>query len=413
LHRNVPLFGFLALVFLLSRTSATVTGAPALLQQSNLQYMGAFRLPPAQTDQRSFAYGAMGMAFNSVRNSLYMVGGLWYQQTAEVTIPAVTQAASTASLAQSTTLQWGDATDGNIAGAKIYGQFVYNGGLYGVAYSPTHTASHFRSGLDLSVTNDFQGFYQVGTLDQRFVSGYMAQIPPEWQTALGGSVIAGGCCNPGDNGATSLGPSAFVFNPADLGVKSPVPVTPLVYYSASHPTLGVWNNTTTVNLLYDMMSEIVGAVFVPGTQTALFFGRTGLGVPCYGNGTADPAMDRKPWINGGVYCYDPNEVDGGFGPHAYPYSYHVWAYDVQDFVAAKNGQKNPWDVRPYANWTFNLPYQDSNRHIQGVAFDPATNRIFLSQSGGEPNGIPVIHVFTIASTGITAPRPPTNLRIIK
>jgi hypothetical protein len=163
-----------------------------------------------------------------------------------------------------------------------------------------------------------------------------------------------------------------------------------------------------------MMTEVVGAVFVPGTQTALFFGRTGTGVPCYGNGTNDPALDRQPWSGGGVYCYDPNEVNGGFGPHAYPYAYHVWAYDVQDFVAAKNGQRNPWDVRPYANWTFNLPYQDSHRHIQGVAFDPATNRIFLSQSGGEGNGIPVIHVFSVASTpSVPAPRPPTNLRIVK
>jgi hypothetical protein len=194
-------------------------------------------------------------------------------------------------------------------------------------------------------------------------------------------------------------------------VKNPVPVMPLVYYSADHPTLGVWNNTTTVNLLYDMMTEVVGVAFVPGTQTALFFGRTGLGIPCYGNGTDDPTLDRQPWGSGGVYCYDPNEVGGGFGPHAYPYSYHVWAYDVQEFAAVKNGEKNPWDVRPYANWTFDLPYQDSNRHIQGMAFDPATNRIFLSQSGGEPNGMPVIHVFTVASS--TAPRPPTNLRIIK
>jgi hypothetical protein len=160
------------------------------------------------------------------------------------------------------------------------------------------------------------------------------------------------------------------------------------------------------------MSEVVGAVFVPGTQTVLFFGRTGLGVPCFGNGTDDPAKDRTPWPAGnGVYCYDPNEVDGGPGPHAYPYSYYVWAYDVQDFVAAKNGQKNPWDVRPYANWTFNLPYQDSHRHIQGVAFDAASRRIFLSQSGGDANGMPVIHVFTAASSPQITPAAPTNLQV--
>ena len=175
----------LALLLFVSQTTTTVTGAPPLLQRANLQYTGAFRLPPAQSEQRSFGYGAMAMADNAARNSLYMVGHVWYQQTAEVSIPAITQAATPASLTVSTLLQWGEATDGNLAGAKIYGQLVHNGALYGVAYNATRSASHFRSGLALSVTNDFQGFYQVGTLDQRFVAGYMAQIPPDWQTALG------------------------------------------------------------------------------------------------------------------------------------------------------------------------------------------------------------------------------------
>jgi hypothetical protein len=398
----------LALLLLLD--AAPAWAAPLLLK-ADLQYAGAFRVPADQSAQQSFGYGAMGMAYNPSRNSLYMVGHLWYQQTAEVSIPEIRQGATPSSLARSTVLQWGDATDGNLAGSKIYGQLVHNGKLYGIGYNAQRSTSHFVSGLDLSAGGDFQGFYQVGTLSTRFVAGYMAEIAPEWRTALGGTFITGGCCNPGDNGATSLGPAAFVFNPADIGVTNPVSATPLVYYSAAHPTLGAWNNTTTVNLLYNLMTEVVGAVFVPGTQTALFFGRTGLGVPCFGNGTNDPALDRQPWSGGGVYCYDPNEVDGGLGPHAYPYAYHVWAYDVQDFVAAKNGQKSPWDVRPYANWTFDLPYQDSHRHIQGVAFDPASSRIFLSQSGGEPDGIPVIHVFTVSSAQIR-PAAPTNLRLI-
>jgi hypothetical protein len=182
--------------------------------------------------------------------------------------------------------------------------------------------------------------------------------------------------------------------------------------------LGTWGNTTQVNLPYNMMSEVVGVVFPPAGRSVLFFGRTGVGIPCYGNGTNDPAMDRQPWPGGGggaVYCYDPNEVGGGLGPHAYPYAYYVWAYDANDFVAAKNHQKNPWDVRPYATWTFTLPFEDSNRHIQGVAFDPTINRIYLSQSGGEPNGIPLIHVFDVSPGGGTPPQPPSppsNVRIV-
>ena len=45
----------LALFLLLARTTTIVTGAPALLQQTDLQYAGAFRLPAPQSEQRSFA----------------------------------------------------------------------------------------------------------------------------------------------------------------------------------------------------------------------------------------------------------------------------------------------------------------------------------------------------------------------
>src|SRR5262245_8799179 len=110
LRIHLQLTAPLAVLVLASQTIATVKSAPLLLRQSDLQYTGAFRLPPAQSEQRSFGYGAMGMAHNATRNSLYMVGHLWYQQTAEVTIPAITQAATPGALAQSTLLQWGDVT---------------------------------------------------------------------------------------------------------------------------------------------------------------------------------------------------------------------------------------------------------------------------------------------------------------
>jgi hypothetical protein len=347
-----------------------------------------------------------------------MVGHVWYQRTAEISIPPITIGSSVTELATATALQWGDATDGTLAGhgGRIYGQLVYGAQLLGAAYSTDNATTHFISGVDLPVTGDFRGYFRVGTLDQRFVAGYMSHIPSEWQPLLGGDVLTGGCCNPGQGSATSFGPAAFVLQPNSLGQSSPTPVAPLVYYSAIHPTLGVWNNTSVVNLAYNMMSEVTGVAFPPATRSVLFFGRTGTGIPCYGNGTDDPALDRQPWpigVPGAMYCYDPNEVNGGFGPHAWPYSYQVWAYDAQEFVNVKSGVKNPWDVTPYAIWTFDLPFQDSQRHIQGAALDPATGRIYLAQFGGEPNGVPLIHVFKIrASAAPPPPAAPKNVRVI-
>ena len=195
----------------------------------------------------------------------------------------------------------------------------------------------------------------------------MTQIPPEWQTAFGGTALTGGCCNPPNIGAVnpsgmSWGPAAFVFNPDDLGTVNPVPATPVVYYSQSHPTLGSLEQSTTVNPAFNLMTEVNGVVFPRGTQSVLFFGKTGTSVPCFGNGTDNPALHRQPWPGGGsgaVYCYDPLEVNGGAGPHAYPYVYYVWAYDVQDFIDVKNGLKNPWDVMPYGQWTLTLPFDNA------------------------------------------------------
>ena len=211
--------------------TVTAAGSAPLLQQSDLVYEGAFRLPAGPNDQNTLAYGGFGMAYNPARNSLYMNGHLYYQKTAEVSIPPITNSTSLSALSTATLLQpLTDITEGrlsSVGAGKVYigGQMVHGGRLIGSAYTQDDTsqvASHFASGLTLSTLNDFQGFYQVGTIGARFVSGYMTAIPPEWQTALGGKALTGGCCNPPNLGATNIagmpwGPAAFVFNPDDRG----------------------------------------------------------------------------------------------------------------------------------------------------------------------------------------------------
>jgi hypothetical protein len=96
---------------------------------------------------------------------------------------------------------------------------------------------------------------------------------------------------------------------------------------------------------------------------------------------------------GVVYCYD--EEDSSKGTHGYPYRYMVWAYDARDLAAVKNGQLQPWDIRPYATWTLDLPTSGSPTHLNGAAYDPQTGRIFLSQAGADGTK-PLIHVYTVA-----------------
>ncbi|OGO25646.1 MAG: hypothetical protein A2W33_09375 [Chloroflexi bacterium RBG_16_52_11] len=205
-------------------------------------------------------------------------------------------------------------------------------------------------------------------------------------------------------GRTSWGPSAFAMNPTDLGVTNPVPVTPLLYYNGDHPTLGPWGGTSA---FFNGSTAIHGAVFPEGTRSILYFGRHGIGPWCYGTGTDNQSLHGQPAPGGTTYCYDP--TDSSKGNHAYPYVYQVWAYDVNDFIAVKNAQKNPWDVMPTV-WTFEVPIQSSR--AGGVAYDPSTQRIYLVAPRAEyPGAYPVIHVFQVqAGTTVSPPpTPPTNL----
>jgi hypothetical protein len=126
----------------------------------------------------------------------------------------------------------------------------------------------------------------------------------------------------------------------------------------------------------------------------LFLGRMGKDY-CYGEGTHDQSRHRQrlPTAPAVVYCYDPFSLDKG--THGYPYVYQVWAYDALDLVAVAKGKKDPWAVRPYAAWTLDLPFQRGDGLIGGVAYDPATQRLFLSALRGEGMA-PLIHVFTLA-----------------
>ena len=60
-----------------------------LLHQSDLGYLGAFRLPSGNFGASTFEYGGTALTYNPANNSLFMVGHDWDQAIAEVSIPAL------------------------------------------------------------------------------------------------------------------------------------------------------------------------------------------------------------------------------------------------------------------------------------------------------------------------------------
>lgn len=393
------------------------------LQQTDLLYQGAFLAPDTGTpyDSGSFRYGGTGLTYNSSNNSLFMVGYIYDQHSAEISIPQAVNSSNLADLKRSTIIQpLRDSTEGKRSQINptdpnskyIGGQLVWNGKLVVSVFSyydgsSTQSSSHFARPVNLATPGQVAGPVRVGSQYPGFVSGYMTLVPAEWQAAFGGPALTGNCCL-AIAGVQSNGPAASVFNPSQIGAQNPVPAVPLVGYPATHP-LGDYG---TQNPSYNGSTNITGLVFPSGSRSVLFFGRHGTGDFCYGVGVSDPAKHEKVLCNGENCCYDP--ADGSKGTHGYPYETQIWAYDASDLLAVKNGTKEQYEPRPYAIWNLQLPFASGQKLLGGAAYDPASQRVFISQLYGEDTA-PVIHVFKVnlsvsPPTDTTPPGAPKNLR---
>ena len=193
----------------------------------------------------------------------------------------------------------------------------------------TATVSHGTSPLSLSGGSDAEGMFRVGdSLNPGYYAGYMAHVPQAWQGDLGTRMVTG------QTGLsiisrTSAGPALFGFDPDDFG-STPAPDTAFVYYEEAIPERRL-ADMRSQNPLYNFNSHVGGVVFAEDSNSVVFFGDHGLGVPCYGDPEPcnDPYRPYKNW----------HDVGGN-------YTYQAWAYDVADFLAVKNGQLQPWEVQP-------------------------------------------------------------------
>ena len=393
-----------------------------LLQQSDLIYVGAFRLPEGSTNQTSFDYAGTGLAYDPTQNGLILTGHTWYQNTAEVSIPTPVSAATISALPTATFIQnFSDALDSKLNlinpvgnnNNQIGGYLVYNNQLVISAFtyydgSGTQNASHFIRPLSLSTPNAATGPFRLGSQYPGFVSGYMTPIPQDWQSLLGGPAATGNCCL-NIISEQSNGPALSVFNPGDLGSQNTVPVKPILGYPYSNPLEGAWGQQSDI---FNGTTNITGVVFPPGTRSVLFFGRQGIGPFCYGIGSS-----QSPPPSG--ECYDPAGTSKG--THAYPYVYQIWAYDANDLLQVAQGKLPEYAPKPYAIWQFTLPFTQStgSHQILGAAYDPTTNQLFISQACTDEACSPLIQVFRVTiptsqsttSSQSTTPSQPQNVMV--
>lgn len=408
--------GMLSLAVLGIELIFTVTAFAAstapLIQQSDIFYLGAFAMPTGMYGNSSFDYGGHGLAPYhdpaTGKFTLFLEGHAQRSgNVAQIEVPAnFVKSTNWGALPMAKVLQnFYDVTDGKLDSVDptnqynptfIYGILPYNGRLIVGAsnvYSASQIVSHGVSGLTLSASNDFKGFFSfTGTAPPRALGGTMIPIPAEWQSAFGGKAFTG-MWGLSIVSSTSAGPALTVFNPDDVGVVNPIPGKTVLYYPISNPVCGAKNCEATQNNTYNLSTGYSGMAFPPGTRTILFVGAHGTGPYCYGTA---------------LECGNDTAMSDVKGPHAQPYRYQIWAYDANDILAVKNGTKQTWEPKPYAILVLDGMANSNNAFTKGAGYDPETGLLFIAQDyGGEPR----IEVYKInaSSGGTTTLSAPSNL----
>ncbi|MCO6430995.1 MAG: hypothetical protein J5J00_09050 [Deltaproteobacteria bacterium] len=374
----------LAAVILLSPLSA-LAQSPAdlpLLSLSDFEYAGAFRLPADQFGSSSLNYSEGPIEYNPARNSIYIVGHNHHQEIAEFQVPELVQSTELedlnmagAPLQQFSDSVLGRASQGNsqninrigglrlISGALVVNAYEY----YDADGNANHTTLVVRDAdsLDTSAVNGYYSF--MGGAGH--TSGWISPVPSEWQSLVGSAYITGQSSGIPIISRTSVGPSAFAFDPASLLDSGPgeVPTVRLLDFSLDNPLHSDLSNDSRSNDAWTHLSRATYGFIAPGSRTYVTIGSSG-------------------GHNSGV-CYKctpsgASQACGGYcARNVNDNNKYYWLWDVNDLVAVKAGQKASHSVRPYEYGVFPAPFNSDS--IGGGSFDPASGLLYLSVQGAD------------------------------
>jgi hypothetical protein len=397
------MYAFLLLLAFLWAAPAAAQTDPATLPLktiTDISYVGVFNVPstdgtgvqPAEKGQ--LTYGGYALGVGPDGTSLYYGCHDWHDRLARISIPAMGGTASIIEPCKDVAPGiYTEAGSGN--GMVLGGTLAINGRMSVGARSyyavNAQAWSLWFGDTTSNIPTTMRGPVKMGTTaqnyNQRTIGGYMGVVPPEFRSAFGGDVVSGACCSSIISNS-SYGPALYVWDSATA--ESTKTISWLLGYPDNHQTIGTYGDPGGL-VGYGMGTSIGGVAMVAGTNTTLFFGQQGTRV-CYGEGTSDPTLDGKPVGNGALYCYDPTSPYKG--NHGYPYLRVAWAYRTSDLLAVKRGQKQPWDVKPYAIWQLPGTTPDTPSMVSAT-YNPTDGRVFFTLDHG---GSPKVYVYKVNAT---------------
>ena len=265
------------------------------------------------------------------------------------------------------------------------------------ATTPTRRSSRGAPTLSPSIRS--AGYYQFQG-GAGHTSGWLSPVPSEWVDTLGGTWITGQSSGIPIISRTSVGPSAFAFDPAAIVDSLPnppnsVPTTKLLDFSLANPLAADLDNSSDTNNVWTHLSRATYGVVLPGTRTYATFGHSG--------GHGPQGVCYKCTQDNGNLC-------GGYcAPDHTDYYQFLWLWDMNDLVDVMNGVTNSYDVRPYWHGAFLTPFENGTHQIGGGAYDPASGKLYLSiekadRAQGTYANPPVIVVYEVVPAVAVGPR---------
>jgi hypothetical protein len=395
----------------------SVKNAAQRIQPTDLEYLGAFRMPDGVpgSDVKSWMWGGYAMTYypsgdpggddDGYPGSIFGAGHAWEHQISEfnIPVPVISASKNLNQLNTAATLQ---------SFQDILGVGSWEMPRSGLAYLPKQGSQtsdklyfcwggHLVEGFhlthgwcetDLSNPRIQRGWY-LDTPHQEYNSNdYMFDIPSDWAAAnTPGKLLATGRFR--DGGWSGQGPTLYAIGPWNDGIPpangASLDYVTLLRYTSSADS-DSWNPATNHTMTdYHHSDEWSGAAWLTaGSKSAVVFvGTKGTGDCWYGNseGPCLSCDDRGWWSTG---------FEGRF-----------IFYDPDDLAAVANGSMEPWEPQPYAylnidQHLYHLTSSQQWYHLSAACFD-RTNGLFYVF---EPLVVaeeykPIVHVWKVKSTG--------------
>jgi len=387
------------------------------LQPSDLQYIGAFRLPDASGGS-SWEWSGDAMAYypggdpegpeDGHPGSLFGIGHDWQKYVSEITIPTPILSAtrSQEDLPTAETLQ--PFTDVRAGVGQL--NLLQEMPRVGMAYLPAQgaqtsgklylcwgahfqeeverVASHMWCELNLSGS---QGAWWIGDYSPYSVNDYLFEIPAAWTAAnTPGMRLATGRFR--DGGWGGQGPCLFACGPWNEGnppaADAVLPAVPLLLYSSTATDEPPYH---TMDDYHHADEWAGGAWLTSGDKAAVVFcGTKGTGDCWYGlpDGTRWP--DQEPFPD------DPENLRGWWSTG---FVGRMIFYDPADLAAVAHGTMEPWEPQPYATMDidehlFALRGTQQKHHIADVSFDRARGYLYAFEplADGDKS---LVHVWSV------------------